>query len=392
MTTKTPLFCIRTVTAFCSLDDSDFDDTDNAATKIQTAIAAAKDLQQSLIEHGYLVQTIRLATNPFPDWHLDKQRLQWLDQLLEQHQIDFCALGCATQESELPMCVKAIALSHRFSISLQLSASDVALARAAAQCVKQISQLTGTSFVDDGLGNFRFCVSSCKPYIPFFPAAKAQTGDPIGLAIGLENGVLAHSLLQQTKSISHMNLFRHGMTQALLPVQVIGQRVAKIRGVKYRGMDTSLNPSLDDGSVAAAMEQMEEVTQFGGPGTLAVAAAITRALQNLEGIQPTGYCGLMLPLCEDRRLAELANQNKVQILDLLNISNVCGVGVDTVPIPGEGSVDALTSLLLDVVGLAERWDKSLSCRVFPVPGKTAGEMTTFDSPYMVNARILQLES
>ena len=69
---------------------------------------------------------------------------------------------------------------------------------------------------------------------------------------------------------------------------------------------------------------------------------------------------------------------------------MCGVGVDTVPVPGDCSETELAGLLLDVAGLAHRWDKSLSCRVFPVPGKQAGDWTDFDSPYMVNAKILPI--
>ena len=72
------------------------------------------------------------------------------------------------------------------------------------------------------------------------------------------------------------------------------------------------------------------------------------------------------------------------------MSSVCGVGVDTVPIPGNINADDLTSLILDVAALAGRWNKPLSCRVFPVHGKVAGEMTTFDSPYMCNSRIFDL--
>jgi uncharacterized protein (UPF0210 family) len=177
--------------------------------------------------------------------------------------------------------------------------------------------------------------------------------------------------------------------------------------VKYLGIDTSLNPSLDiDGSIASAIECLTEVSTFGRAGTLAAAAAITMSLQSLPDIVTTGYCGLMLPVLEDRRLAELGmigmdgtssssyptndDHHRLTIDKLLCISSVCGVGVDTVPVPGNVSQDNLTSLILDVAALAGRWNKALSVRVFPVPGVNAGEMTTFDSPYMCNSRIFNL--
>ena len=98
---------------------------------------------------------------------------------------------------------------------------------------------------------------------------------------------------------------------------------------------------------------------------------------------------------DDNQAAEAeaqAQQRPLGISDLLSISSVCGVGVDTVPVAGNVTSEQLTSLILDVAGIAGRWNKPLSCRVFPVPGKVAGERTTFDSsPYMVNSDILSLE-
>jgi len=69
---------------------------------------------------------------------------------------------------------------------------------------------------------------------------------------------------------------------------------------------------------------------------------------------------------------------------------MCWIGIDTVPIPGNASENGISSLLLDVAALAGRWDKPLSCRLFPVPGGEAGEKTTFDSPYMCNSFIFEL--
>ena len=167
--------------------------------------------------------------------------------------------------------------------------------------------------------------------------------------------------------------------------------------VKYLGIDTSLNPSLDDGgSVADAIESLEEVRgDFGGTGSMSAAAAVTLALQSIPDILTTGYSGLMLPVLEDQRLAELGvksekTQDCLSIQKLLTISSVCGVGIDTVPIPGDVCIENLSSLILDVAALAGRWNKPLSCRVFPVPGGKAGEKTTFDSPYMCNSCIFDL--
>jgi uncharacterized protein (UPF0210 family) len=122
---------------------------------------------------------------------------------------------------------------------------------------------------------------------------------------------------------------------------------------------------------------------FGSPGTLALTAAITRALKSTS-LPTCGYNGLMLPVLEDATLGQRWSEGKVSVHELLLYSTVCGTGLDTIPYPGDVHPDELTNLLLDVATLAQRLNKPLSARLFPVPGKFAGEMTAFDSPYLTN--------
>ena len=422
--TKPPT--IRTVTAFLNLCPNDFDVTwgslfqSNVDTKITNCVTLLRAMEEVLVAAGYTVQTVRIATNPFGEWLLDESpntdrtkkakeeklsRLDRLDKLLSQHQVGFCSVGPAKNSHEAKICPDIVSKSGRFSCSAIVDSGDVESADAAAETILKIAKLGEDSpdapdHIKGGLGNFRFCAAcSCKPFIPFFPGAKSQESggsDDLKFALGLENGSLAQKLLQDCKSIRKIRSeFREAMAQVLLPIQEMCEKVAKEKGAMYLGIDTSLNPSLDkDGSVAAALEELDELQVFGGPGTLGAAAEITKAIQTLPGIKLTGYCGLMLPVCEDIRLASLASQGDgerlLRITDILSISSVCGVGIDTVPVPGNCTKKELSSLILDVAGIAGRWDKSLSCRVFPVPGKTSGEMTAFNSPFMVNSRIFQI--
>ena len=394
------LLKIRSITGFLEVRPDDFA-IGVLEDKISNVVRMLREVEKALTTAGYIVQTVRLATNPFGDWLLSIQtadeQLQRLDDCLNTNNITFCSLGPAESVIEVKeFCTKILAASSRFSCSASLAAKDVVMARAAAYCIKEIAALdTGAPHVEGGLGNFRFCVAAAaKDQIPFFPAAKAPRSKNPSFAIGLENGPLALHLLQECGSLELIDtVFREGMRGALAPIQSICERVAQTLPILYAGIDSSLNPSLaTDGSVAHAMESLSEVQRFGAPGTLAVAAATTECLQSLPGIQLVGYCGLMLPLCEDQRLAELATSGSLRIHDLLSICQVCGVGIDTVPISGNVDDLGLASLLLDVAGIAYRWGKSLSCRVFPVPGKEPGDMTSFDSPYLVNCKILPLSS
>jgi uncharacterized protein (UPF0210 family) len=132
------------------------------------------------------------------------------------------------------------------------------------------------------------------------------------------------------------------------------------------------------------------VGRFGAAGTLAAAGALTRMLKRLPYAQ-VGYSGLMLPVLEDSVLAERTSAGLATISELLLYSAVCGTGLDTVPLPGDASPEGLAAMVLDVTALAVALQKPLSCRLFPVPGKRAGERTEYDSPYLVNGAVLPLK-
>jgi hypothetical protein len=66
---------------------------------------------------------------------------------------------------------------------------------------------------------------------------------------------------------------------------------------RYAGLDTSLAPGLDTPALTASYEALG-LGPFGGPGTLAISALITQVLKQLP-LRLTGYCGLMLAVCED---------------------------------------------------------------------------------------------
>ncbi len=62
------------------------------------------------------------------------------------------------------------------------------------------------------------------------------------------------------------------------------------------------------------------------------------------------------------------------------------------PLPGDTSPDQMAALLLDLSALALRLDKPLTARLMPVPGKQAGDMTSFDFSYFANSRVMALKA
>ncbi|MDQ2716176.1 MAG: DUF711 family protein, partial [Chloroflexota bacterium] len=168
------------------------------------------------------------------------------------------------------------------------------------------------------------------------------------------------------------------------PVVALGQALAQEHGLRFGAIDLSPAP-LGEDSIVTALE-LCGYGAIGDHGSIAAAAALTSALKT-TGLPTCGYCGLMLPVLEDAVLGRRWEEGQVSTHQLLLYSAVCGTGLDTIPLPGAMPSEAIAHLLLDVATLAVRWQKPLSARLFPVPGKQVGDRTTFTSPYLTNTLI-----
>jgi uncharacterized protein (UPF0210 family) len=239
----------------------------------------------------------------------------------------------------------------------------------------------------EGFGNFSFAALACvEPGAPFFPAA--YHAGPDNLSIGLQGaGIVAEALqggadLGEVTGRAREALLRHGG-----PIVELAQRQSGALGLEFAGIDLSPAPHVDD-SIVAAME-LAGYGLFGGPGTLALVAALTAALKS-TGLPTCGFCGLMLPVMEDAVLARRWAEGRLGLDQLLAYSAICGTGLDTVPMPGDCSVEDLTKVICDMATLAVRLRKPLSARLLPVPGKLAGDRTSFSSPYFTDTLIKPL--
>src|SRR5207302_2436246 len=159
-------------------------------------------------------------------------------------------------------------------------------------------------------------------------------------------------------------------------------------GYGYVGIDLSPAPfPCDDASIGGAIERAG-VERFGAPGTLYIAAMITRAIRRTR-VRRCGFSGLLLPLLEDSVLARRAAEFSPSLHELLLYSAVCGTGLDTLPLPEDVSEAELAGVYLDVAALSVALNgKPLTARLLPVPGAQAGDSTTFTFDYFANSRVL----
>jgi uncharacterized protein (UPF0210 family) len=348
---------------------------------------------------GYEVQTVRLALPPFPSLlgGENRTRLAEFSQSIEKTAaelgISYVSLGPAQPEyvMDYALIPDALAVTRNvfFSGLMTTPAGGVSLpaVRGCAQIIHRAAKLSL-----DGFTNLRFAaLANVMPGSPFFPAAYHDGAAP-SFALATEAADLAVQAFSDAGSLENARL---GLVAAIeahaQKLSHIGDELAGCSSFRFGGIDFSMAPFPEQAcSLGEAMERLG-VQAVGLHGSLAAAAILADTLDRAH-FRRVGFNGLFLPCLEDAVLARRAEQGLLSIKDLLLYSAVCGTGLDTIPVPGDTSPEALQAVLLDLAALAQRLDKPLTARLMPIPGKAAGEPTGFDFAFFANSRVLALEA
>jgi uncharacterized protein (UPF0210 family) len=352
-------------------------------------------VRDALQELGYEVQSLRLATPP-PAEMENKVSPSDLPEFARQleaesfvHGIDYVALGPALPGdldgyAAIPDVLAAT--GNVFSSGLFADMEGGLSLPAAQACANVIHSTAAIS--PDGFANLRFAaLANVYPGSAFFPAAYHRGNGP-ALALATEGAELAVEAMLGATSLSAARrkfvnrIEAHGatFTRVMNPIAVDHE-------VRYLGIDFSLAPFPEEQrSLGTALEAFG-VPAVGLAGTAAAAAVLAECLDQAQ-FQRTGFCGLFLPVFEDSALAARAAEGSLTVTDLMVLSSVCGTGLDTVPIPGDVSAEAISALLIDLGALALRQDKPLTARLMPIPGKSAGDEVSFDFPYFATTHVM----
>jgi uncharacterized protein len=381
---------VRTVTAFINLDRSQYQLQFAETAKF---LGYAKTVFES---RGYTVETLRIVTQPFPEYTQglstdDAVRFfKNLDGLADQHHVRL-AIGSAylagndgDAQADL---LAAVLQNTKFIFGSLAVTNDAGInwpaVNAAARVIKKLSETT-----DHSEGNWHFAANaSVPPYSPFFPGAY-HTGSGRQFAIGLASAGLVNTAAQNAPDLAAARRqIIDAFFNAAFDVEDTAQRIDREQGWIYMGLD--LSPASSQGaSIGAAIETISK-QPLGSSGTMTAVGVITSALKEI-GARRTGYSGVMLPVLEDPTLADRWNQGRLSLDQLLSYSAVCATGLDTIPLPGDTTVQELARIIGDVATLSVKWNKPLSARLLPVAGKHAGELTEFTDPFLINGLIRPL--
>jgi uncharacterized protein len=255
------------------------------------------------------------------------------------------------------------------------------------QSAELVRYVTGHS--PHGQGNFNFTATAMlKPYGPFFPGSY-HDGPGRQFSIGFEGANVVQEVFARTHgdfTASVAELTKQLTVHAKI-AESIGLDVAASKNWTFMGVDPTPAP-LGDVSIGAAIETYTGA-RFGSSGTLTAALVITTAVKAVA-VKQIGYSGLMVPVMEDKLLARRWAEGAFNTDSILAYSAVCGTGLDTIPYPGDITVEQLKRIFGDVASLAWKWNKPLSARLQPVLGKKSGDITEFGGQYLFNTTLHSL--
>jgi uncharacterized protein (UPF0210 family) len=381
---------VRAITAFINLDRTQYQ------PQIADAVKMLKYARTVFESRGFEVQTIRISTQPFPEYTKGLTTEQTLaffrnyDAVAAQEKFD-AAIGPAMlnandSESQADLLAEILANTKILNASLVVAGEDGVRWRAVGAAARVMKKLETT---EHSQGNFRFsAIALVPPLTPFYPGSY-HTGFGHQFAIALQS---ANVVAAAFKNAPDLRTARQKLTDALanaaVEVESQTERIDRDTGWAYVGMDLSPAP-LKDVSIGTALENLT-AQPVGSSGTLTAAATVTAAIKDVR-VKQTGYSGLMLPILEDSRLSQRWSEGNISLDSLLSYSAVCGTGLDTIPLPGDISEERLDLIIGDMATLAVKWHKPLSARLLPVAGKAPGDMTEFDDPFLVNATLQPLD-
>jgi uncharacterized protein (UPF0210 family) len=353
---------IRAVTAFITIDK------DNYAARMDEAAQFLAAAKTALNQAGFAGAAGRVTTQPFPQYIKGLKREQALALIGALKKVaanDHVALNVGPammnddDDTSAADLLPAILADNGANASL-IVADDKGLhwraIRVAAHAMHEIAAAS-----PNGNGNFGFAtIAMMKPYGPYYPGSW-HNGPGKHFAIAMETA----------------NVVNH-------EAEAVAMKLAAATGWTYEGIDATPAPGRQY-SIATAFESFLGAP-IGSPGSMTAAGIITRAVQATP-VKRTGYSGLMIPVMEDKVLAQRWAEGTFSLDSILAWSAVCAGGVDTLPLAGSTSENQIARIIGDVSWLAYKWNKPLGARLMPSPGRSAGEMTAFTARGLVNTRI-----
>ena len=379
---------VRAITAFVRLDRSKWEQ------QVQEALGVLRKAETDFKAAGYEVESLRITTQPVAELVAGLSEddavafLSRFDQMSVKENFTPNVGPAMMHDSDDPATMRVLerALSTLPNIEASAIIGDESgihwkTIHRTAELVKYVAEHSPRA-----QGTFNFTATAMlKPLGPFYPGSY-HTGAGRQFSIGFEGAGVVTEVFARDKGKAEVATadLTAALTKHAQVAERVGNHVAAETGWSFVGVDPTPAP-LGDVSIATAIENFTGA-KFGSSGTLTAARIITAAVKAVP-VKQIGYSGLMVPVMEDKIMAQRWAEGMFNVDSLLAYSAVCGTGLDTIPLPGDVGVEQMERMYSDVASLALKWNKPLSARLQPVPGKKAGDVTEYQDPFLFNTTI-----
>jgi uncharacterized protein len=251
-------FKIRTITAGVNLKNT------SDLNTVESAIGFLQKAKKKFEDEGYEIQTLRIATQPLPEYLNGKSRkdaladLRKIDEVISAKGVILSIGPVITDDRHDPefavWATQLVKETKNINFSVTVASPERGIHRqtalTAAETIVAISKNT-----PGGEGNFRFtAAANCLAGTPFFPVAYHH--GPESFSIGLESPGLLQEAFEQSKDIEEAKAKLKALLESELgPVEKLALGVARSEHRQYLGIDTSPAPS-KDASIGAAIEAL----------------------------------------------------------------------------------------------------------------------------------------
>src|SRR2546429_1806475 len=258
VTPKSHRFRIRTITAGVNLRNT------SDLTTVESAIGFLQRAKKKFEVEGYEIQTLRIATQPLPEYLNGQSRaaaladLRAIDGVVSSKNVLFSIGPVITDDRHDPefqsWATQLVKETKNINFSVTVASPERGIHRqtalTAAEAIVAISKSS-----PGGEGNFRFtAAANCLAGTPFFPVAFHR--GPAAFSIGLETPGLLQEAFAQAGDIDEAKAKLKTLLESELgPVEKLALEISDNEHRQYLGIDTSPAPS-QDASIGAAIEAL----------------------------------------------------------------------------------------------------------------------------------------
>lgn len=297
---------------------------------VAEASALVQKVRTALIANKVCVQTVRIST-PGPASFGSVKEALLAAQILEKSNVDFASLGVVNPADkgfvDADFYTQVIRSTQTVSIAASLTSSQGINRNAI--CAAATAVLSIENLDANGFSNLRFAaLANVRANGPFFPGSfsgeegESGSNTEFKVALGIQGATLLNEIVQacsRDKDAVYDTLTT-AIEQVTTRLSTIGNPC--IPGKLEFDFSTAPFPTSAD-SIGKALAACAGVERFPGVGGLGVAGRVAGAIDCARFPQ-CGFCGIMLPVCEDIALAK----DPPTLSELLMCSAVCGTGLD----------------------------------------------------------------